>query len=76
MKAGHVLLLLIGFIAASHLRREMIIGKKRAAFVQQQASLKFNEQFVSRASVTFNQNAATIGLNGKTFFQRNKLNTQ
>jgi serine kinase of HPr protein (carbohydrate metabolism regulator) len=35
MKAGQLLLLLIGFIALSHLRRDMINGKKEIAFIQQ-----------------------------------------
>jgi hypothetical protein len=35
MKAGHLLLLLIGFIALSHFRRDIINGKKEIAFIQQ-----------------------------------------
>lgn len=37
MKAAQVLLLLIAFIAASHLRREVVIKKGRMASMQQQA---------------------------------------
>lgn len=75
MKAGHILLLLIGFIAASHLRREMLTGNKQVALIQQAAGKKDN-QAVSQNRVTFNQYAATINMPGKAAFQRHKLNTQ
>lgn len=52
MKAGHLLLLLIAFIAASHLRRDMIVNKKGIAFIQQNV-----EQTMANNTATEKNNA-------------------